>query len=86
MARFSLSILSLVALVSCAWCAVSFYPYGPGAGDSKLMNSADPAVTLTLPEKYTFYGEEYEKICVSRDNYAYHANIIYAYRASTKYS
>ena len=67
MATFSLNllVLSVVALISCAWCSVTLYPYGPGAGDQKLKDGADPAVTLQLPEKYTFYGEDYEKVCVS---------------------
>lgn len=63
--RFSLSLLGVLALISCAYCTVPLYPYGPGAGDRKLRDGADPAATLYLPEKYTFYGEEYEKVCVS---------------------
>lgn len=67
MIRGLLTVASLMTLgVSCAWCAVSFYSYGPGVGDRKLANSADPAVTLDLQEKYVFYGEEYYKLCVSQ--------------------
>lgn len=61
-----LGLVSLVALFSCAWCAVPLYPFGPGAGDRKLSNSADPAVTLQLNEEYVFYGENYKKLCVSQ--------------------
>lgn len=63
----ALTVAALLSTISCAWCSrpISFYPYGPGARDSHLNNAADPAVTLTLLDDYTFYGQEYGKLCVS---------------------
>ena len=60
-----ISLFALIAFISCATCAVPMYKYGPGARDRRLPNSANPAVTIFLPENYIFYGVEYKHICVS---------------------
>ena len=59
------SLFTLITFISCASCAVPFYKYGSGAGDSRLPTGANPSVGLTLPESYTFYGVEYSRIFVS---------------------
>ena len=58
----------LLAFVSSTWCRVNgekLYAFGPGIGDKALINSADPAVTLTTRDSYVFFGKEYNHICVS---------------------
>ena len=59
------SLFTLITFISCASCAIPFYKYGSGAGDSRLPMGANPSVGLTLPESYTFYGVEYSRIFVS---------------------
>lgn len=64
--------ICLVVTLFCASCAeVNLYPYGSGTGDRTLTNSADPAATIKLSEKYIFYGEEYDVICVSHTRSMY---------------
>lgn len=69
--KICLTLTNLMILISCAWCSVPLYPYGPGTEDKSLVNSADPAVTLTLSESCMFFGEEYTHICVSCTYYSY---------------
>ena len=60
-------VATLLSIVSCVYCGIYFYPYGPGAGDSQLVHSANPAAKITLRDHYIFYGEDFkgEKLCVS---------------------
>lgn len=68
--QWIISAAALLSFISCVCCEpIDFYSYGPGHGDSHLANSANPAATLDLLEPYTFYGEEYDKICVSGINF-----------------
>lgn len=62
-----ITLINLMAFICCAWCAVPLYQFGTGVGDRRLVNSADPAVTITLQETYVFYGEEYTHVCVSHN-------------------
>ena len=61
----------LLAFISSTWCRVNerpeekLYSFGPGVGDKALINSADPAVTISTRDSYVFFGEEYNHICVS---------------------
>ena len=71
----NITLLNLMAFICCAWCAVPLYPYGPGAGDSRLINSADPAATIILRESYMFFGEDYTHVCVSYNN-EYHVCVL----------
>lgn len=61
-----ITFISLLAFISSGLCAVEFYPYGSGTTDSRLIRSADPAVTLTTDVSYVFFGEDSNHICVSR--------------------
>ena len=63
--QLKITLINLTAFICCAWCAVPLYPFGPGVGDSRLINSADPAATIILHESYVFYGEDYTHVCVS---------------------
>ena len=63
--KITLLVINPMAFICCAWCAVPLYQFGRGVGDSRLINSADPAKTINLQDRYVFFGEEYTHVCVS---------------------
>lgn len=60
-------IVSLMALISCSWCAVTLYSFGPKVGDRTLLCGANPAEYVKLKESYTIYGKSFTHIYVSHE-------------------
>lgn len=66
-----LSIVSLMAFISCSRCGdnVILYSFGPNVGDSSLKGGANPGAYIQLKEKYPIFGEpDFDKIYVSHKN------------------
>ena len=67
--KSAIILLNLLAFITCTWCMdqarEKFHPFGSGAGDRRLTNSADPAATIRTRDSYIFFGEEYSNVFVS---------------------
>ena len=73
------SIVSLMALISCSWCAVTLYSSGVKVGDRALKDGANPAAYLELGGSYTIFGKKISRIYVSHKIILMLTNIISYY-------
>ena len=65
-----LSIISLMALISCSWChpGVTLYSFDTNVGDTPLRSGANPAAYIQLKKSYPIFGRTFTKIYVSHKN------------------
>ena len=66
-----LSIVSLMAFISCSRCGDVddlLYPCGPNVGDSSLGIGINPGAYIELKESYPVFGRQFTKIYVSHKN------------------
>lgn len=63
-----LSIVSLMAFISCSWCGVTPYSFGTNVGDTPLRSGANPAAYIQLKKSYPIFGRPFTKIYVSHKN------------------
>lgn len=65
-----LSIVSLMAFISCSRCGdnVRLYSFGPKVGDLSLKSGINPGAIIDLKESYPVFGRQFAKIYVSHKN------------------